>query len=261
MAEQDLITISDSTPVPAPPPGQGMGLIPRDFVQFHVGYYEAAPAFSMRLMSDQEIEEGIRRQAEEKSSLQDIFHRHEMKALDQNGQGYCWAYSTTSGIMLGRVAAGLPYVRLSGHHIGCLVKGYRDQGGWNSQSVDFASKNGVASVEYWGEKSMSRSNDTAEMRANAKLHMALEYMDLDNGGERLKRQIATCLLNNIPIATDYNWWGHSVMAGRLISWRPFKTRILNSWARWSDRGWGDLEGSRAIPNGAIAIFVSTPSLS
>lgn len=262
----DIIHIDDTTDIPEPPQGEGMGLVPRNFVKYPQGYLMCARAFDLPLNNDQEIEEAIKRQETEQSSPEHVFHRNGMTALDQNGQGYCWAYSTTSGIMLGRVIAGLPYVRLSGHHIGCFVKGYRDQGGWNAQSVAFAAENGVASTKFWPEKSMNRGNDTPEMRANAKEHLAIEYMDLDDGDNPslLKRQLATALVNGLLVATDYNWWSHSVLAARLLAWGPngasMKTKILNSWGNWSDRGWGELSGGRALPNGAIAIRVSKPSM-
>jgi hypothetical protein len=262
-----LITIDDNTVIPKPPPGQKMGLIPRNFMKNPVGSYPAAPAFDLPLLTDDEIEAGIRAEASgAKLSLQHIRDRsgpdgNRIPSLDQNGQGYCWAYSTTSASMLARAAAGMPYVRLSAHMIGCLVKGYRNQGGWNAQSVAFAAQNGIASTAFWAEKSMSRSNDTPEMRANAKQHALFEYMDLDDGGENLKRQMATSLLMGIPYASDHNWWSHSVCACRLIAWRPtIKVLIWNSWAdSWSDAGMGVLEGSRAVPNGAIAVRVSRPS--
>lgn len=264
----DIISIGDDTDIPEPPPGQKMGLKPRDFRKRPQGCVSTIPAaadrvFDLPLATDEQIEVAIKKQAEEQSSAKDVFVRNEMEALDQDGQGYCWGYSTTSGIMLSRPIAGLPYVRLSGHMIGCLVKGYRDQGGYNLQSVEFAQKHGVASTAFWKEKSMAKANDTPAMREDAKKYMIVEAMDLDDRGDRLKRQLATCLINNIIVATDYNWWRHSVLAALLKKWGPngrdMTTEILNSWNKtWSDRGWGELTGSRAIPNGAIAIRVVRP---
>lgn len=266
----DIITIDDATDLPEPPPGGNKGLIPRDFAAYPQGYMCAAAGdrvFDLPLMTDDEIEATIKRQAEEQSSPKDVFFRLGMEALDQNGQGYCWGYSTTSGIMLGTGMSLGVYERLSGHMIGCLVKNYRDQGGWNAQSIQFAQENGVAPTSgpgAWPEKSMSRSNDTPEMRAAAKKRIILEAMDLDDGGERLKRQCATCLCNNIVYPSDHNWWGHSVLAGKIRKWGPngrdFEIEILNSWTKtWSDRGWGVLAGPKAIPNGAIAIRVVRPA--
>lgn len=261
----NLITIGDhnwTAFAQNPPPGQGMGLTPRDFAKYPQGYLMWAKPFDLPLMTDDEIEEGILKQEAEKSSLQHLretaANGSRMPSYDQNGQGYCWAYSSTCAASLARVAAGLPYVRLSAHKVGCFVKGYRDQGGWNAQSVEHIATVGVPSEALWPAKSMSRSNDTPEMRANAELHKITEWMDLAEGGEILKRQLATALLHNLPVAADYNWWGHSVCMVRLLAWGAngsrMKTRLWNSWTdSWSENGMGDLEGSKAIPNGAIAV--------
>jgi hypothetical protein len=262
-----LITIDDYNWMQhaAPPVGQGMGLIPRDFSRCPVGYLMYAKPFDLPLMTDQEIQDGIVAQEIHKSSLQHLRDKaadgSQMPSYDQNGQGYCWAYSSTCAASLARVAMGLPYIRLSAHKVGCFVKGYRDQGGWNAQSVAHIAEHGVPSEAIWPAKSMSRSNDTPEMRANAALHKITEWMDLAEGGEILKRQIATALLHNCPIAVDFNWWGHSVCAVRLLSWNPFKYLIWNSWTNsWGENGMGALEGSRTMPNGAIAVRVSNPSV-
>ena len=244
----------DSIPITdfMPPPGQRLGLVPRDFQAFPVGYLgPVAEPFSMPLIPENEWEGRIAEQEAKQSSLQHVFHRAGAKSLDQNGQGYCWAYSSTSATMLTRLKEGQPYVRLSGHHPAYIIKGGRDQGGWNSQSLKFIAEKGVASVEFWPEKSMT-SHDKPEMWANAIRHRITEWYDLSDRGDEVRAQLATCLLNNIACPVDFNWWGHSVCAVRLIKKDPFTIRILNSWGAWSDQGFGDLVGSKAIPNGACA---------
>lgn len=260
--------IDDNTPVPAPPPGQGMGLVPRDFAVYPVGYLMCAKPFDVPLMDDQGIEAGIVQQRAEQSSLKHLrergFDGKPIRSYDQNGQGYCWSYSSTCNCSLVRLRDGQPWERLSAHKVACLEKNYRDQGGWNAVSVAHIAEHGVPSEDLWPAKSMSRSNDTPEMRANAALHKFTEWMDLDDGGERLKRQIATALLSNFPIAVDYNWWGHSVCAVELVSWGPNGSNlsyyIWNSWTdSWGEDGMGILKGSKALPNGAIACRAATAS--
>jgi hypothetical protein len=231
-----------------------MGLVPRDFRSYEQGYLGAvAEPFNMPLIPESEWEGRIAEQEAKQSSLQHIFHRAGAEALDQNGQGYCWAYSSTGAAMLTRLKESQPYKRLSAHMVGCLVKGYQDQGGWNAESLQFIAQNGVASTEFWKEKSMGRDNDKPETRANAALHKITEWWDLSDRGDAVRAQLATCLLNNICCPVDFNWWGHSVLAVRLIKKDPFTIRILNSWRKdWGDQGFGDLEGSKAIPNGSCA---------
>jgi hypothetical protein len=204
-------------------------------------------------------------------------------SLDQDGVGYCWNHSTTMAIMMVRALLGLPYVRLSAFFIGCLVKNYRDEGGWGAQSLDFAMKNGIPSVAFWPEKSMSRSNDTLECRANAKLHMPIEvWADLSAGQydrNLTEDQAMTCLLCRVPVVSDFNWWSHSVCAldpvlltsnvrhkvkdlGSLDFNDPadvavfaatFGKRIINSWTdSYGDKGEAVLSGSRCILDGGVA---------
>lgn len=249
----------------AVPPGQAMGLIPRDFRQYPVGYMMYAKPFDLPLLTDEQIEAGMKRQADEKSSLIDLRDKaangSRMPSYDQNGQGYCWAYSSTCAASLTRVRDGQPYIRLSAHKVGCFVKGYRDQGGWNAQSVEHIATMGVPSEDLWPAKSMSKGNDTPAMRENAAQHKITEWMDLDDGGANLKRQIATALLANMPTAVDFNWWSHSVCAVKMVSWNPFKYIIWNSWSdSWSDAGMGVLADSKAIPQGAIACRASSASI-
>lgn len=238
-------------------PSQSKGLIKRNFFTHPQGYLgKVAEPFNMPLIDESEIDDRIREQEVQQSSLQHIRDQgnygQRIPALDQNGQGYCWAYSTTSAVTLLRAFNNQPYKRLSGHMLGCLIKGYRDQGGWNGESLKFASQGGIATTDTWKEKSMSKSNDTPAMRQDAANQTVQEWWDLAEDSSTVKRQLATTLLLNIPTMVDFNWWSHSVCAVRLLAYKPvFKIRIWNSWTdSWEDAGMGDLEGNHAIPNGA-----------
>lgn len=238
-------------------PSRKMGLVPRDYNQYPVGYLACAKPFDLPLMTDDEIEAAIRRKDADGSWLDDIRNRGKfgspIPSLDQDGVGYCWCHSGISGHLLVRALNNLPFVDLSPFFIGCLIKGYRDEGGWGSEGVEFQAANGCCTSQFWAQQSMRRSNDTAAARENAKLHRISEWMDLD---PRNVRQLATCLCSDIPVVSDFNWWRHSVCTVRLIRWgggRNIKTRIWNSWGdSWKQNGMGDLEGSQAIPDGQIA---------
>lgn len=170
----------------------------------------------------------------------------------------CWAHGTCSAVMLVRAKNNQPFVSLSAYHVACIIKNYRDEGGWCTQALDFIAKRGIASEEFWPQRSVSKSNDTPQMWQNAALHKVEQWWDISDNRETAKRQMATLLLLNDPVQTDHNWWGHSICTMRLISWNPFKTMIWNSWGEsWSDRGMGILEGSKAIPDGAVAPRVVT----
>lgn len=234
------------------------GLVPRDFRACPVGYLgEVARPFDLPLFSDEEIEARLAIYLREKaylSAIRDVAGPNggPIPSRDQNGKGYCWAHSTTSAVILARAAAGMPYADLSAYAVACIIKGYRDQGGWNAESVEFAATRGIPTSQFWPQQSMSRSNDKPETWENAKKHLITEWMDLDPAN--MKRQMATALLCGYALATDHNWWGHSISTCDLISWKPFRTRIWNSWGDgWSANGMGVLEESKAVANAAIAV--------
>lgn len=191
-------------------------------------------------------------------------------SLDQNGQGYCWAYSYAAGIMYSRASDNLPYVRLSPHSIACTIKNFRDQGGWCGLSARFArgqdpnhpDKSGCVPESHWPQKSMNRAYSTSEAWAEAKKFTTTEdYVDLTKNvydQNMLKEQIFTCLWNNIPVIIDYNEWGHSVCGIRVrrLESGLFVPDIDNSWTPgWGENGIGSIN-ARWDVDGAVAILVS-----
>lgn len=212
--------IDDTTPDFIHSPGNfAKGHIPRNYEKYKVGFYAAAPPLQIPLIPRGEYVDRIKDMNANKSRVSDIRRRSgpnggPIPSLDQNGQGYCWGYSCAIVIMLVRAIMNQPYVRLSGHMIGCLVKSYRDEGGWCGLSLEFVERYGVASVETWKEKSMSRSNDTPEMRADALRHkVSHSWADMQASvyDRNLNEdQAMTLLLTSTPIQGDFNHWGHSV---------------------------------------------------
>lgn len=279
------------------------GLIPRDYTTHPQGCYRSVPAWSvdMPLIPRGEWSERIRDKVASKSQLSDIRltgnNGQMIPSLDQNGQGFCWAYSSTSCVTVMRAVQGQPYVRLSAHAVACKIKNFRDEGGWGAHSAEFITANGVPSVAFWPEKSMSRSNDKPEVWENAKLHRIAEgWVDLAPpvyDRNLTFEQYITSLLCNCPGVFDANFWSHSIAgldavdgaeqrlhtrdpeSGKLLQLADFDlawgmndpvtggigVRIWNSWGDgWSDRGMSVLSGSKAVPDGSVAIRVTTPSV-
>ena len=160
----------------------------------------------------------------------------------------------------------MPYVRLSAHAGACVIKNYRDQGGWGAQGLDRLRSHGQPSVQFWPEKSMNRANDKPGTWENAALHKVTEgFIDLDAAQYDRKlsfQQVLTCLLRNIPVIADFSHWGHSVCLMDAVDFAPNKSnrdesryavRLINSWTdNWGTRGTGVLTGRKAIPDGATA---------
>lgn len=233
--------------------GHSKGLVPRDYNQHPVGYLYCAKPFDLPLIPESEWADRLAAQIAAKAQLSDIRNRgnagQPIPSRDQNGKGYCWAHSSTSASLLLRALMGQPYADLSAYAVACIIKGYRDQGGWGAESLEWIAQNGIPTSKTWPQQSMSRSNDNPAMRAEAAMHKVTEWMD---GEPNNKAQLVTCLLSNNPVVVDFNWWSHSVCAMDLVSLNPFRIRIWNSWGdSWSENGTGLLEGSKAIPDGMI----------
>lgn len=238
---------------------KGHGLVPRDYSIYPAEMF--APPSEINLIPQSEWSSRLKEQEQNNSRLSDV--RGSIPSLDQNGQGYCWAYSTGSCLTLIRAINNQPYVRLSPHGVACKIKNFRDEGGWCGLSAKFSRENGYPTVLTWPEKSMSRQHDTAATWQDAaKRKVTEDWVDLtrDVYDQNLTfDQVATCLLSGIPCAVDFNWWSHSVCGMDLVEVEAgsFGLRIWNSWSdSWEDRGTGILRGSKAIPNGAVAIRVA-----
>jgi hypothetical protein len=233
------------------------GLIPRNYAALPVGSLPYSTTFGavqdLPLIDMADWPELIARKVANKSQLSDYrdtgANGHPIPSLDQNGRGYCWTHSGTAAAMLLRAVGNMPYIRLSAYAIACIIKNYRDEGGWGAQGLDFIIERGVPSIKYWPEKSVSRNNDNAATWENAAAHKIIEgFIDIDEpqyDRNLTFQQVATCLLCNVPVISDFNWWGHSVCAMDLVDVNPnlpatnrnrYGVRIWNSWAdswNWS----------------------------
>lgn len=261
-----MFIIEDNTPEEIThDPQFSRGYVERDFSVDPVEMF-AQPS-TMDLIPQSEWDARIDEQEALQSSLAHMRMTandgKELMCLDQDGFGYCWAHSTTHTVILDRMKAGLPYVPLSAFAVAAIIKGGRDEGGWCGLSAKFAREVGIPAQKYWPQGSTKLSLDTPEMRANAALHKITEdYVDLAKPvyDQNLTfNQVATCLLLNIPVAVDFNWWSHSVCAIQLVRIEAgsYGLKILNNWytapgQEWGDHGTAILRGKKALPDGAVA---------
>lgn len=270
------------------------GLIPRNYKTHPVGSYPWATAVDFPLIDQGEWSARIKDMEANKSRLSDVRmtggpNGGMIPSRDQNGKGYCWAHSGVSGHLLVRALLGMPYADLSAYSIACQVKDFADEGGWGPQGVDFQVQNGCATGATWPQQSMSRSNLTDAMKADAAAHKITgQWADLNAAQYDRKltfAQNATLLLSRCPTTTDFNWWSHSVCGmdvvdgsglfgrtrletGKLAGLQEFEAiwavndpvtagfglRVWNSWGdSWSSNGTGILTGQHAIPDGGVGV--------
>ena len=251
------------------PHGTFRGGIPRDYMVQPKDMF-ASPS-GMPLIPESEWRDRFEEQEKEKSSLEHLYLGESLQSpkfvnLDQNGNGYCWAYSTGHAIMFDRLRSNQPMVRLNPHATAAIIKSGRDEGGWSGLSAKFARETGYAlegtGPGQWPLHSRNLKFDTPELRAEmGKYKVTEEWVDLALApyDQNLTfAQLATCLLLNIPCQVDYNWWSHAICAIRLV-WanNAWAVMIINSWKGWGRFGLGLLEGSRKVPDGSLATRSTT----
>lgn len=258
--------IDDSTDIGDVTVGR-TGAIPRDYSVQPVQMFAKPDA--VPLIPRGEWQARIKERKDRGIGLKDMHLRAGWKHVEQNGHGYCWAYSTGHAIMLSRTANNLPHVRLNPHGPAAIIKKGRDEGGWCGLSAQFAIEHGYP-VEgdgegQWPLHSRRTGNDTAALRASMALHKITEpFIDLqlpayDRNMD--EDRIVSCLLQNIPVPADFEWWGHSVCLGD-VSWSNDGViyDLLNSWLGWGEHGWGQIVGSRKRTMGAFGCAVTTASV-
>jgi hypothetical protein len=241
---------------------KGRGYVERDYNLYPPEMFD--PPDKIIEVPQSEWSDRIKYQVEMNARLSDVrataMDGQPFPALDQNGQGFCWCYSSSGGVMIIRAINHQPYKRLSAHGLACKIKNFKDEGGWCGLSLKGYREIGCPTVGKWPEKSMDRSNDKPEVwEEAAQYKVTEEYADLtrDVWAQNITfNRIASCLLQGIPVVVDFNWWGHSVLALDLVEVEAgsFGLRILNSWSdQWGEKGTGVLRGEKAKPNGAVAI--------
>lgn len=263
------------------PSGVGFGCVPRDY---NVMPQEmlASPK-EMKVIPYSEWDARYDEEERNKSSLEHVYlsgpnGTPAFVNLDQNGDGYCWAYSDGAAIMIDRLKRGLPLVRLNPHSIAAIIKGGRDEGGWCGLSHKFYREVGCApegnGPGEWPLHSRNLKYDTPEMRASmARFKIDEDWYDLgrQEWDQKLtEAQSATCSFNNIPGGEDFAWWSHSVCRIRHVriernSWGKL---ILNSWVGFGRYGLAVLrynsfdttngpQGGKAVCAGAVAVGTTT----
>lgn len=246
------------------------GCIPRDYEQDPVLMGDSPSA--LKLYDDSELDAVFDEQEEQESSLEHMFlpdgKTPAFINLDQNGDGYCWGYSTGHAIMFDMLKRNYPVLRVNPHATCAIIKRGRDEGGWCGLSGKWGRDNGYAldgtGVGEWpGHSRDVKRYDTPELRrAMARHKVAEDWYDLGRpewDQTLAKRQIATLGSSNVPCPVDYSRFAHSMCMIRYVriernSWGVL---VINSWKHWGYHGLGVL--AEMYPDNAIGIRATTPS--
>lgn len=192
-------------------------------------------------------DERIEEQERTESTLYHMIRRVGLKVKNQGQTNYCWAFSATWATEIIRVKQNQPYRELSATSVACLVKNYRNVGGWGDEALDFISNVGPTLVSLWPERQLQKTFDNPESRAAREQNRVTKWWK-----PRTLLEYGSALLRRIPVSGGHNFWRHQVTHVRLVK-RDGRQRygglFGNSWdVTYGDDGYGVLEGDRMLPD-------------
>lgn len=241
----------------APPPGLAKGRIARDWGKHPYGSF--ADKFDIPIIGRDKWPSMIAMRESTKSNISDLLLQAGIPSLNQQQTNYCWCNAVTGCVQTTRAIMGLPYAPLSPASVAAPVTGYRNEGGYGLEALQYIIANGVCSTDLWPANAIDKQYMTDAAKANAALHKVTEWYELPSRGFDA---LATCLLLGFPVAIGLNWWSHEVMACDLISLGngAFGVRFRNSWGdSYGSQGFNTLTESKATPDDACSARVVLPS--
>lgn len=123
---------------------------------------------------------------------------------NQDGWGYCWAYSLAMSVMLSRAAEGMQHVVLSPFSLSWLVND-RNAGYYLDSAINGARQRGLATMEYCPEFTMNKKSGWQQ---NALLHRPTEWWDCSPSN--MTGHCIAVLRTGRPLYMAYNWWNHAL---------------------------------------------------
>jgi hypothetical protein len=228
--------------------GRGLRL---DLRSTPFGDIPCAPAFPQELLiPESDVEGWIKEKEERQNRISDHCNKFGLPHKDQAQTNYCWINAPVHCVEIIRLLQHQQMVILSPASCGAKIKGFRNQGGWGQEGLEYIVENGVVPVSMWPANAIDRQYDKPEFWAEAKKYRVTEWMECR---PRSWIELVSCLLRNIPVAVGYNWWSHEVTACDVV-WidGTSELRIRNSWKGWGENGFGILRGSKKLADDQVA---------
>ena len=174
---------------------------------------------------------------------------------NQARTNYCWIFAPTHAAELITARQQGRHISLSPASAGARIKKFRNVGGWGKEAIEHLAEYGATPSRLWPDTAIARNYDTQQTREAARKHRVQEWVELQ---PRNLDQLFSALLRGLPVACGYNWWRHEIVAcdPLWIDNGP-AIRIRNSWANWGDYGFGILQGSKMLPDDAVAPISTT----
>ncbi len=228
------------------PDGLRGGLLPR---QVAYGAIVGVPPFPDELLIPRsEWQSRIQEMEERKSRISDIIVAAKLPVKDQGQTNFCWANAPCTCLEILRIIANLPMKVLSPASVACPINGFRNQGGWGKDAIEWLTTHGAVPVDMWGANVIDRSKYTEAAKQAALENRVLEWWDVR---PRNLDQLVSCLLRRLPCACGYNRIAHEMTSCDAV-WLDGEVAIRdrNSHGDRSDQpnGFLILRGSNALPD-------------
>jgi len=215
-------------------------------------YDVAEPFPDTLLIPESEWQARIQEMEQRKTRLSDLVDQKGLPCKDQNGTNYCWINAPTHCVEIQRVVQNQEKVILSPASVGAPIKGFRNNGGWGKEGLEYIVQHGLVPVEKWPANAIDRKYWTEENKALAMYYRVLEWTECR---PRNKAQMASTLLNRWPGASGLNWWSHEVTYYEPV-WvdGTLAVRARNSWGMsYGTKGYFILQGSKMLPDDYVCV--------
>lgn len=258
--------IDDSTVL-----GEGgpRGLIVRDYNEIPYGSLPFAAPMDIPVFTRKEIVERIRQREADKATLRELCRNAGLTPMNQGQTNLCWSNSSVHPLEIIRICQKQPLVRLSAASVAGPLTGYRNVGGWPTQSIEYLSQFGAVPVDLWPNNEVTtKKYSTPEAEASRELYRIKEWYDVVNGrnmdGEERLLRMATLLVLGFPCSAAYNFMRHAVTPVDMVILPNTNDQLgvfcHNSGYGRDANGFTTLTGSRAIPDECLAPRSVTASL-
>lgn len=216
------------------------------------GYGATADEFpSSLLINPSEFQARIEEREATRTQLSHKMLTAGLKCKDQARTNFCFANAPVHCVEVLTVLNNQPYVELSAASVACRVTGFRNVGGWAKNALDIISSEGIVPVQYWPVNQINRQFNTKAIWRYASPFCVDKWT---TGIPRNLNQVVSLLLQDVPVAVAFNWWGHEVTAYDAI-WLNGRIalRCRNSWGMgYGSSGFFILQGSKMYPDDVVA---------
>lgn len=236
------------------------GRVPRNFSANPYGSLPFSAPFPKELYIDPaEWPERIKEMESTKTRLSDLIRRAQdqgrLPSKDQQQTNYCWCNAVVGAMEVIREQAGFEYVNLSPASAAAQIKGYRNEGGWGGEAVNFIGEHGINAIDEWPANYWQ--NATYHTQKNIDLALTRRIRGFFDIPEGDFKAVISMLLRRKPVPGGYNFWGHEIYLCDPVIFGSdqYGIRFRNSWGgSWGDIGFGVLKPEQANPNDAQAIW-------